>query len=191
MRIVFASRNQHKRDEVGRILRHILGDVTLVEPGGVEPEENGTTFAENALIKARAAFADTGTLTIADDSGLVVDSLGGAPGIHSARYSESGSDRDNVSLLLKNLGDTSSRQARFVCAAVLVSDREEHIIERSWSGTIAREPAGEGGFGYDPVFIPAGYGHTVSQMSQDDKDILSHRGQAFRQLATILQPSYQ
>ena len=191
MKIVFASRNHHKRDEVGRILRHILGDVTLVEPGGVDPEETGATFAENALIKARAAIADSGILTVADDSGLVVDSLGGAPGIHSARYSGTGSDEDNVSLLLKNLGDNPSRQARFVCAAVLISDREEHVVERSWAGTIAREPSGEGGFGYDPVFIPAGYTHTVSQMSQDDKDILSHRGQAFRQLATILRRSYQ
>jgi XTP/dITP diphosphohydrolase len=185
MDVIFASHNAHKRDEVTRIMRNIVPGVRLLPPSTPAPDETGETFVDNALLKARAAHLPGG-VTIADDSGIVVDALGGAPGIHSARYSESGEDRDNVELLLANLGDAINRTARFVCAAVVVSDDAHHIVERSWWGRIAQEPHGAGGFGYDPIFIPTGFDITVAEMAARDKDVLSHRGQAFRHLALYL-----
>jgi XTP/dITP diphosphohydrolase len=186
MDVTFASHNAHKREEVTRIMRNIFSDLMVHPPRNAAPEETGETFADNALLKARAAH-QPGQITIADDSGIAVDALGGAPGIHSARYSPGGTDKDNVKLLLTNLGDSLDRSARFVCAAVVVTDDTERVVERSWWGRIAREPSGEGGFGYDPIFIPTGFDITAAQLSAHDKDVLSHRGQAFRQLALHLQ----
>jgi XTP/dITP diphosphohydrolase len=186
MDIIFASHNAHKRDEVKRIMGHLLPSVTLHPPTGEPPAEDGNTFAENALIKARAAGTDHYPIVVADDSGIVVDALGGEPGIHSARYSGTGDDRANLELLLRNLGDNDNRVAKFVCAAAVIVDGEEHVIERSWWGGIAQHPHGEGGFGYDPIFIPTGFDVTAAQLSARDKDILSHRGQAFRQVALLL-----
>jgi XTP/dITP diphosphohydrolase len=186
MHLVFASHNAHKRDEVTRIMGHILPAVMIHPPTGQPPVEDGASFAENALIKARAAITDAYPVVVADDSGVVVDALGGEPGIHSARYSGTGDDRANLELLLHNLGDNDNRLAKFVCAAAVIVDGEEHVIERSWWGTIAREPRGEGGFGYDPIFVPTGFDMTVAQLSGREKDLLSHRGQAFRQVALFL-----
>lgn len=186
MDIVFASHNAHKRDEVKRIMAHILPTVMIRSPQGEAPVEDGSSFADNALIKARAAVSDSRAIVVADDSGIVVEALGGEPGINSARYSGTGDDRANLELLLRNLGDNDNRVAKFVCAAAVIVDGEEHVIERSWLGSIAREPFGEGGFGYDPIFIPAGFDVTAAQMSATDKDLLSHRGQAFRQVALLL-----
>ena len=186
MDIVFASHNAHKRDEVKRIMDHILPAVKIHAPAGEPPVEDGSTFAENALIKARAAVSDSRAIVVADDSGIVVEALGGEPGINSARYSGTGDDRANLELLLRNLGDNDNRVAKFVCAAAVIVDGEEHVIERSWWGSIAREPFGDGGFGYDPVFIPTGFDITAAQLSGQDKDLLSHRGQAFRQVALLL-----
>ncbi len=186
MDIVFASHNAHKREEVKRILHHILPAITVHAPEGEPPVEDGSTFAENALIKARAAHSPAHPITIADDSGIVVEALGGEPGIHSARYSATGDDRANVELLLRNLGDTPNRSAKFVCAAAVIIDGEEHVIERSWGGTIAMEATGVNGFGYDPIFIPSGFDVSAAELSGGDKDLLSHRGQAFRQVALLL-----
>jgi len=186
MDIVFASHNAHKRDEVKRIMDHILPAVTIHAPVGDPPVEDGLSFSDNALIKARAAAAHTKSTVVADDSGIVVDALGGEPGINSARYSGTGDDRTNLELLLRNLGDSDNRVAKFVCAAAIIIDGEEHVIERSWWGSIAREPHGEGGFGYDPIFVPTGFDVTAAQLSGRDKDLLSHRGQAFRQVALLL-----
>ena len=186
MDIVFASHNAHKRDEVKRIMDHILPAVNLQPPTGEPPVEDGSTFAENALIKARAAVSDSRAIVVADDSGIVVEALGGEPGINSARYSGTGDDTANLELLLRNLGDNDNRVAKFVCAAAVIVDGEEHVIERSWWGSIAREPFGDGGFGYDPIFIPTGFDITSAQLSGRDKDLLSHRGQAFRQVALLL-----
>jgi XTP/dITP diphosphohydrolase len=186
MDIVFASQNAHKRDEVKRIMGHILPALTIRAPVGDPPAEDGMSFSDNALIKARAAATHTASVVVADDSGIVVDALGGEPGINSARYSGTGDDRANLELLLRNLGDSDNRVAQFVCAAAVVIDGEEHVIQRSWWGSIAREPHGEGGFGYDPIFIPTGFDITAAQLSGGDKEILSHRGQAFRQVALLL-----
>jgi len=190
MDIIFASHNAHKREEVKRIMGHILPAVMIHPPTGKPPVEDGQSFAENALIKARAAAKKAGLVVVADDSGIVVSALRGEPGINSARYSGTGDDTANLQLLLQNLGDSDNRVAQFVCAAAVIVDGEEHVIERSWSGTIAREPCGDGGFGYDPIFIPAGFDTTAAQLSSREKDLLSHRGQAFRQVAMLLHKKF-
>jgi XTP/dITP diphosphohydrolase len=190
MDIVFASHNAHKREEVKRIMDHILPLVMIHPPTGRPPVEDGQSFAENALIKARAAAQKTDMVVVADDSGILVDALGGEPGINSARYSVTGADKDNLRLLMHNLGDNDNRVAKFVCAAAVIVDGEEHVIERSWWGSIAREPQGDGGFGYDPIFIPTGFDITAAQLSARDKDLLSHRGQAFRQVAVLLNKKF-
>lgn len=186
MDIVFASHNAHKRAEVEAIMAAIWPDVHLIAPVGEAPEETGDTFEDNALIKARAGYAATGIPTIADDSGICVDALGGDPGVRSARYSPSGDDHDNLDLLLTNLGTSKERRAHFVCAVAFVADGEEHVLERSWHGSIAMSPAGSGGFGYDPIFIPEGQEATAAQLAPGEKSAVSHRGQAFRALADFL-----
>ena len=186
MDIVFASHNAHKRAEVEAIMAAIWPEVRLVAPIGEAPDETGDTFEENALIKARAGHAATGAPTIADDSGICVDALDGQPGVRSARYSPGGADQDNLWLLLENLGDATQRQAHFVCAVAFVADGEEHVLERSWHGSIAMAPAGSGGFGYDPIFIPEGESVTAAELAPEDKSAVSHRGQAFRALADFL-----
>jgi len=132
------------------------------------------------------AFADSGVASIADDSGLVVDALNGEPGIHSARYAGTGIDSDNTALVLDKMKGEVARSARFVCAAALVSQHGEIVVERSWEGTLAQQPAGGGGFGYDPIFTPSGMSHTAAELESAAKDELSHRGQAFRALAVHL-----
>jgi XTP/dITP diphosphohydrolase len=185
-RCVFATHNAHKRGEVEAIMREVLPEVELLAPTGEPPVEDGVTFAENALIKARAAFQAAGMTSLADDSGIAVDSLGGEPGIHSARYSPTGDDRDNLELLLENLRGQDLRSARFVCAVALVSAREEHVLTRVWEGSVAREAAGAGGFGYDPVFIPQGREVTAAELTAEEKNRVSHRGQAFRAIAEVM-----
>jgi len=186
MDIVFASHNAHKRAEVEGIMAAIWPEVRLIAPSGEAPDETGDTFQENALIKARAGHAASGVATIADDSGICVDALGGEPGVRSARYSPSGDDGDNLALLLRNLGGSQERRAHFVCAVAFVADGEEHVLERSWHGSIATAPAGSGGFGYDPIFIPEGESVTAAELAPDEKSAISHRGQAFRALADFL-----
>ena len=190
MRFVFASHNAHKRGEVAAIMGEVWPEVELVAPEGEPPVEDGESFAENALIKARAAYAATGMPSIADDSGICVNALDGAPGIHSARYNPSGDDADNVTLLLDNLTGAADRSGYFVCVAALVDDAGEHVVERRWHGTVATEAHGEGGFGYDPVFIPEGLNHTAAQLDPAEKNRISHRGQAFRALADDLRERY-
>ena len=175
--------NAHKLTEFERILSPLLPGLDLVATTGEAPEETGTTFSENALIKARAAHQHTRLPAIADDSGIRVAALEGAPGIYSQRYSPSGTDRDNTSLLLANMAGKSNREAEFVCAAALVFDGGEIVLECTWPGTIAHEASGAEGFGYDPVFIPHGAQVTSAELTPEEKDAISHRGQAFRELA--------
>jgi XTP/dITP diphosphohydrolase len=175
--------NAHKLAEFQRILGPLLPGVELVASTGESPEETGASFSDNALIKARAAHLNTGLPAIADDSGIRVDALGGAPGIYSQRYSPSGTDHDNTRLLLENMAGVSARDAEFVCAAALVFDGGEIVVERTWPGTIATDASGAEGFGYDPVFIPRGLTISSAQLSPQEKDAISHRGQAFRELA--------
>ncbi len=190
MRFVFASHNAHKRGEVAAIMADVWPELELVAPDGEPPVEDGHSFADNALIKARAAFAATAIPSIADDSGICVAALDGAPGIHSARYAESGDDGDNVQLLLSHLLDHSDRAAYFVCVAALVDEAGEHVVERRWYGSVATEPHGGGGFGYDPVFIPEGRNHTAAELDPEEKNRISHRGAAFRALADDLRERY-
>jgi XTP/dITP diphosphohydrolase len=177
------TRNAHKMEELQRILSPVVPGLILIPAEGPAPEEDGDTFSANALIKARAAYSDSGMPSIADDSGLVVEALGGKPGIYSARYSDTGADEDNTALVLTQMDGVSSREAHFVCAAALVWSGGEVVLESQWAGVLADQPWGEGGFGYDPIFIPHGYSETSAQLHPETKDELSHRGQAFRALA--------
>jgi XTP/dITP diphosphohydrolase len=199
-RIVLATRNAGKIAELQRILADAAVDVALAgtEAFADLPDvaETGTTFAANALLKARAVAEHTGLPAIADDSGLCVDALNGMPGIFSARWAgRHGDDQANLDLVLGQLSDVPDerRGARFVCAAAAVLPQGgERVVEGELAGTLLRERRGSNGFGYDPIFVPHGEQRTTAQMSAAEKDAISHRGQAFRalvpQLAGLLGP---
>ncbi len=182
MQLVLATHNAHKVIELRRILGASLDGIDLIGYDGPEPVEDGDSFEANALIKARAASAYTGLAAIADDSGISVEALGGAPGIHSARYAGSRVDADNVALLIANLVGTSDRSAAFVCAAAFVNGATEFVERRDWYGTVLEAPVGSGGFGYDPVFKPAGLSVSAAELRPDEKNALSHRALAFAAL---------
>jgi XTP/dITP diphosphohydrolase len=193
-RIVVASDNPKKAAELAELL-DALGVQVLPRPPEVpEVVEDGDTFLDNARLKAVALAAATGDAALADDSGLEVDALGGAPGVHSARYAgESATDADNVALLLAELErvgatDPSARTARFRCVLVLRRpDGTEVAADGVIEGPICAVAAGQGGFGYDPVFVPAeGDGRTFAQMAPDEKQAISHRGRALRTLVARL-----
>jgi XTP/dITP diphosphohydrolase len=189
-RLLLASANQGKLRELRTILEGLPVElVGLAEAGLGEPpevEETGATFLENALLKGRAYAAWSGLAAVADDSGLEVDALGGAPGVRSARYAgPAASDQANLDKLLAALTGVppERRTARFRCAAVLVDDGEgEWHAEAAWEGRLLEAPRGSGGFGYDPVFLPDGWELTSAEVDQATKDAASHRGQAFRAL---------
>ncbi|MGO1315800.1 MAG: RdgB/HAM1 family non-canonical purine NTP pyrophosphatase [Cellulomonadaceae bacterium] len=195
-RLVLASHNAHKLIELRAVLLPDDGSgvpglrpeevVGAGELGAPEPVEDGLTFAENALIKARAIAASTGLPAVADDSGLAVDVLGGAPGIFSARWcGRHGDDAANLELLLAQLGDIAPehRLAQFVCAAALVTPGgTEHVETGTLRGSLLRAPQGSGGFGYDPIFLPEGLDRSTAELTADEKNAISHRGRAFRAL---------
>jgi XTP/dITP diphosphohydrolase len=185
-RLVLATHNPHKVDELRRILGAQLEGIELVGYDGPEPVEDGLTFGENALIKARAAAAHTGLAAIADDSGISVDALGGAPGIHSARYAGNRDDTENLELLLANLAGHADRSAQFTCAAALVVGDFEHVELGVWPGTVLTQPTGQGGFGYDPVFRPAGLDVSAGELTADEKNAVSHRARAFGQIMPVV-----
>lgn len=184
-RMVLATANAGKAREIAALLAPAGIEIVSQAAFGLEPvEETGATFIENALLKARHAAAGSGLPAIADDSGLVVDALAGAPGIHSARYSGTGDDAANNRKLLAALDAVPAerRSARFVCVAVLLrhpADPLPLVFEGRWEGTIAAAPRGAGGFGYDPLFLPRGDTRSAAQLPPDEKNRLSHRGQAF------------
>lgn len=186
--IVLASGNAHKLAEIQAILAAGNLDVRLVsmqEFAVPSPVEDGDTFEANALIKARACVEATGLAAIADDSGLEVDALGGAPGVYSARYAgEQGDDDANNAKLVADLVGVSDRTARFVCAAALVlADGTERVQRGTMEGVVIDTPRGQQGFGYDPYFVSdAGDGRTNAELSPAEKDASSHRGAAFRAL---------
>lgn len=196
VRLILATHNAHKVEELRRILGPQLDGIELIGYDGPEPVEDGDTFTANALIKARAASAFTGLPAIGDDSGICVDALGGAPGIHSARYAGTRDDTDNYRLLLKNLGDSPDRAATFMCAAALVVPADagqdadagsfEHVELGVWPGSIVREAAGIGGFGYDPIFVPDGLQITSAELTAGQKNAVSHRSRAFAQLMPVV-----
>ena len=189
MKLVLATHNAHKVEELRRILGARLDGIELLGYDGPEPVEDGETFEANALIKARAAFEFTGLASIADDSGISVDALGGAPGIYSARYAGSRDDGENLRLLLANLADVEDRTARFTCAAAFVADGVEHVELGVWPGSVLHEPHGEGGFGYDPIFKPDGIEVSSAELSADEKNAISHRAMAFAKLLDFIRSS--
>jgi XTP/dITP diphosphohydrolase len=194
-RLLLASANQGKLRELRTILDGLPVElVGLTEAGLGDPpevEETGDTFLDNALLKARAYAAWAGLAAVADDSGLEVDALGGAPGVRSARYAGPGAgDRANLDKLLAALAGVppARRTARFRCAAVLVDpDRGEWHAEAVWEGRVLEAPRGSGGFGYDPVFLPDGWDRTSAEVDQATKDAASHRGKAFRALRPAIE----
>jgi len=186
IQLVLATHNAHKVEELRRILGPVLDGIELIGYDGPEPIEDGDTFEANALIKARAAAAHTGLPAIADDSGIAAAALGGAPGIHSARYAGTRSDADNVALLLQNLREVANRDAAFVCAAAFVSGDTEHVLRAEWEGTVLDQAVGGGGFGYDPVFKPAGLSVSAAELRPDEKNAISHRALAFARLMPIV-----
>ena len=188
-----ASRNRKKLAELRRVLDAAGVSLTLLSLDDVaafdEAPETGATFEDNALAKARDAFTATGLPSVADDSGLEVDALNGMPGVLSARWSGvHGDDAANTALLLAQLRDVpdSRRGAAFVSACALVSGSGETVVRGVWPGRIAGEPRGDGGFGYDPVFLPEGSTRTAAQLSPAEKDAASHRGRALAALLPAL-----
>jgi XTP/dITP diphosphohydrolase len=187
MKLVVGTHNAHKVGELRRILSPLLPGIELVPYDGPDPIEDADTFEGNAFIKARAAVEHTGLPAIADDSGIVVDALDGAPGIHSARWAGTRVDEDNVAKLLKDLNGVSQRSAAFVCAAALVlPDGREFVEVGRWPGTVLDEPVGPNGFGYDPIFKPEGFSVSSAELRPDEKDAISHRSMAFRALADVI-----
>ena len=188
-KVVLATGNAGKVRELASLLQDFGLDIVAQTELGVESaEETGLTFIENAILKARHAAAITGLPAIADDSGLAVDALGGVPGIYSARYAgEDASDRENLEKLLAALKDVpdSKRQAQFHCVLVYLRHAEDPtplVFHGVWPGVITHAPAGEGGFGYDPIFYVPSEGKTAAELTREEKSAISHRGQALKQL---------
>lgn len=192
MRLVFATNNAHKVEEVRAILANSGIEVLTLREAGVDvdPPEDADNFADNAIFKARMVFELTSVPCVADDSGLVVDALDGAPGVHSKRYSEQGTDTANNDKLLHALHalhDVTDRRAAFVAVVALVTDRFEGTVEGRCPGTILPAPRGAGGFGYDPIFSPDAHpGVAMAELSMAQKNAISHRGRAFAQLAALM-----
>jgi XTP/dITP diphosphohydrolase len=192
--LLLASNNRGKLRELGELLQGLDLEIVPQEQYGVpEVEETGLTFIENALLKARNAAHYSGLPALADDSGLVVNALHGAPGIHSARFAgPQASDAENLRKLLEDLAcrGPQDRAARFQCVLVLLrhaADPMPIIAEGTWEGSILASPRGSNGFGYDPVFLVPGYGCSAAELPSETKNALSHRGQALRQFLAQLQ----
>jgi len=185
LRFVLASNNAKKLTELRSILSSMGVEVLSQREAGCdfEVEETGTTFAENSLLKARAAAEATGLPAIADDSGLCVEALSGAPGVFSARYGgeKNKTDVDRYEFLLKNMETVEQRDAKFVsCVTAVFPNGDVLSAEGECAGSILRAPVGEGGFGYDPVFRPVGFDRSMAELSAEEKDAISHRGNALR-----------
>ena len=195
VQLVLATRNAKKLAELDRLLAgagldvEILGSAVFSDLP--EIEETGSTFAENSLIKARAVAAHTGLIAIADDSGLCVVALNGQPGIYSARWAGQGAtDESNVDLVLEQIREVepARRTAHFACAAALVlPSGEEYVVHGQVNGVLLTQRRGVGGFGYDPIFLPDGCDITTAEMTSEQKDAISHRGQAMRALVPVIQ----
>ncbi len=194
MRLLIASGNAKKVVELRRLVTQAGLTLEVVGlddvPAYDEPVENGDTFEANALIKARVGAAVTGLPTLADDSGIEVDVLNRMPGVRSARWAGPGaSDTDNLELLLRQISDVepARRRGRFVCAMALVHpDGTEEVLRRTMEGVVVDAPRGSNGFGYDPVFVTDGHDVTNAELSPDEKDAVSHRGQAVRAMLPLL-----
>jgi len=189
VRLLLATRNDHKLRELAELMRPY--ELDALPPGVELPPETGTTFAENALGKARAAAAATGRPAVADDSGIEAAALGGAPGVWSARYAgEGATDEDNLEKLLREVPAEGDRRVAYVCALAYVEPGgREEVVHGRCEGRLATAPRGEGGFGYDPAFIPDDYPgdeRTMAELTPSEKDAISHRGRAARDLVARL-----
>ena len=191
--VLLATRNAKKLGELRRILAPEVPHLQVIGLDDVAPypdvAETGATFDENALLKARAGFASTGLVTVADDSGLTVEALNGMPGVLSARWAGGhGDDIANLQLVLDQLRDTPDERLRgaFVCSVALVAQDRERVVRGRMDGRLVREPRGSNGFGYDPIFVPDGYDVTSAQLASEEKDAISHRGKALRELVPHL-----
>jgi XTP/dITP diphosphohydrolase len=193
--VVLATHNEHKVSELQHIVDGEALGARVQAYAGPEPVEDGTSFDENALIKARAAARHTGMISLADDSGLCVDVMGGAPGIFSAIWcGVHGRDDENVRLLLAQLRDIPDphRTARFHCSLAIVvpegvrQQAGEYVVGGDWPGRIASAPRGRNGFGYDPIFIPEGEDRTSAELAPEEKNAMSHRARAFRDAMPLL-----
>ena len=195
--VLLATSNEHKLREIRAILHAAsFRLVSLHEfPGVALPPETGDTFEENAILKAVAAAHAAGIVAIGDDSGIEADALAGRPGIRSARYAGPGAtDKQNLELLLHEMKDVpvERRQARFVCAiAVATPEGDVKVVRRTCEGVITRAPQGQRGFGYDPVFLIPGDGRTLAEFAPEEKDAISHRGQAVRAAASLIESALQ
>jgi XTP/dITP diphosphohydrolase len=186
--LVFASNSTHKLLEINALLKDHVRVISLAEAGITEElPETAATLEGNAHMKAQRVFELTGMACFADDTGLEVEALGGAPGVYSARFAgPQRSDANNMALLLQKLENAPHRRARFRTVIALLDESGVRFFEGAVVGTIGLEPVGEGGFGYDPLFIPEGASRTFAQMSRDEKNSLSHRGRALAQLTAFL-----
>lgn len=188
MKLIIASNNKHKIYEIKKILGSKFPEILSLSEAGIDHEtiEDGETFMANAFKKAREIAEISGQAALADDSGICVDALGGAPGVYSARFSGvHGNDEDNNKLLLEKLLGITQRDAHYTCAMALVyPDGKEISAEGYMYGTITEKPRGNAGFGYDPLFVPTGESRTVAEMTDDEKNAISHRANA---LAALLE----
>lgn len=188
MQLIFATHNKNKIKEVKSLIPKTidllsLDDINLL----TEIEETESTIEGNALLKAKTIYEQTGTNCFADDSGLLVEALNGAPGVHSARYAgEQKSDEDNIRKLLQNLNNESNRKAHFKTVMALIIDGKDYLFEGIIHGKIITEKIGTNGFGYDPIFIPDGYTETFAQLNSEIKNSISHRGIALQKLLEFL-----
>ncbi|MEY4312767.1 MAG: RdgB/HAM1 family non-canonical purine pyrophosphatase [Actinomycetota bacterium] len=190
--IVIATHNEHKVGEIAATLVPlIVPGIALVPTDGRAPAEDGDSFEENALIKARAAFRHSGLPSLADDSGICVDALSGAPGILSSRYSEEGTDKANLQLLLENMKGVKNRDAQFVCAIAFVTKFGEKVVRAEWPGVVRAAAKGSNGFGYDPIFSPVGVQGTAAELSPFEKSALSHRARALGLIAPAVNRYFQ
>jgi XTP/dITP diphosphohydrolase len=190
LKLVLATHNAHKVKEVAGILEPMVSGLELLGYDGPEPVEDGSSFLENSLIKARAAFLHTGITAIADDSGLAIEIMGGSPGIFSARWSGEKDDEKNRNLVLAQLRDVpmGNRAASFVCTISLVGESGEVSFTGVLPGHIAASASGANGFGYDPIFIPEGFEVSSAELEPEVKNSISHRSMALSQLASYLRP---
>ncbi len=190
MKLVLATHNAHKVKEVAAILEPLVPGLELLGYEGPEPIEDGSSFLENSLIKARAAFLHTGITSIADDSGLAIEIMGGSPGIFSARWSGEKDDEKNRNLVLAQLRDVpaGNRAASFVCTISLVGESGEVSFTGVLPGRIKASASGTNGFGYDPIFVPEGFEVSSAELGPEVKNSISHRSMALSQLASYLRP---
>lgn len=190
MKIIFATGNAHKLEELREITELVTGKTDFIEfstpPKPFDPDENGVTFEENSLIKAREANRLTGMMTLADDSGLCVEALDGRPGLYSARYAPTQDEK--IEKLLGEMSDKTNRRAKFICSMTLLDEQGKILCQENGEchGEISLKRAGTNGFGFDPVFIPTGENRTLAEMSDVEKNRISHRANALKKVINYL-----